>query len=140
MVDGVHRWVLAGDESALPAIARRLRELPPGAAGVAFIEIADIGERLDLPAPPGVVQVWLTRDGRPPGGDLLPDAVRGLPEFTEGTFVWAGAEAGVARSTSLHSATVEGDSFLIALNEPNVNTPVSSCRAAAAASGHSSIG
>lgn len=102
VVDGAHRWVLAGDESALPAIARRLRELPAEATGVAFIEIGDAEERLDLPAPAGVDVVWLTRDGGPTGGDLLPDAVRGLSALADGTFVWAGAEAGVASRIRAH--------------------------------------
>ncbi len=99
VVDGARRWVIAGDESALPAIARRLRELPAHAVGTVLIEVADAGERLPLTAPAGLDVHWLIRDV---GDDLLADAVRALPPFEEGTFVWAGAEAGVAARFRAH--------------------------------------
>jgi len=59
-------YLLAGDESALPAISAILRELPPGADVRVFVEVADAAEEQDLPA------TWLHRDGTP---DLLARAV-----------------------------------------------------------------
>src|SRR5690606_1106708 len=38
-------YLLAGDETALPAIGRRIEELPAGAVAIAVVEIADAGER-----------------------------------------------------------------------------------------------
>src|SRR5215470_17078434 len=37
-------YLLAGDETALPAIGRRLEELPPGTHALVVVEVADAGE------------------------------------------------------------------------------------------------
>ncbi|MFD9882897.1 siderophore-interacting protein [Streptomyces alboflavus] len=90
------RYVLAGDITALPAIARWLEELPRSAKGWAFIEVADATEETELSAPEGVEVRWLHRGDRPPGtGDALTRAVTAVtvPEG-ERVFVWAAGEAG----------------------------------------------
>src|SRR5271154_5033933 len=46
--------VLAGDESALPAICSALDALPGDARGVAYLETCDPGEYLDASVPDGV--------------------------------------------------------------------------------------
>ncbi|GGK35939.1 siderophore-interacting protein [Pilimelia terevasa] len=86
------RYLLAGDLTALPAIARWLEELPRAAAGWAFIEVAGPAQRIDLAAPPGVAVRWLH-----PVGDLA-DAVRGV-DIPAGlrTYVWVAGEAGAIR-------------------------------------------
>lgn len=56
--------LLAGDESALPAIAAALEALPPDAVGKAFIEVAGPDDEIALTAPPGVQLNWLHRGGR----------------------------------------------------------------------------
>ncbi|WP_030344074.1 siderophore-interacting protein [Streptomyces sp. NRRL S-1022] len=72
--------LLAGDESALPAIARALETLPAGARAHAFVEVSGPEEeqRIDTEVP----VVWLHRGGRPVG-EVLVEAVRAL-EFPEG--------------------------------------------------------
>ncbi|PXX69331.1 NADPH-dependent ferric siderophore reductase [Nocardia tenerifensis] len=93
------RYLLAGDITALPAIARWLEELPPDAAGWAFIEVVDATEEIDLVAPAGVEVRWLHRGAAAPGtSDLLERAVRAVP-IPEGERVYAfiAAEAGVVR-------------------------------------------
>ena len=46
IVRGEYDWyLLAGDDTALPAIGRRIEELPKGASIFAFIEVADERER-----------------------------------------------------------------------------------------------
>ncbi len=75
--------LLAGDESALPAIAASLERIPAGARGEAFIEVADAREEQHLDVPAGVAVHWLHRDGRPVGQALV-EAVRTL-EFPPGT-------------------------------------------------------
>jgi len=90
------RYLLAGDLTALPAIARWLEELPRTARGWAFVEVADAGERIDLRAPEGFEVHWLHRDGAAPGStDLLERAVRGIdvPEG-ERLYAWIAGEAG----------------------------------------------
>ena len=54
--------LLAGDESALPAIATALEGMEAHACGLAVIEVQDVHEQLDLVAPPGVEIRWLHRD------------------------------------------------------------------------------
>jgi NADPH-dependent ferric siderophore reductase len=62
--------LLAGDESALPAIAAALEALPPSAIGKAFIEVAGPEDEIPLSAPESVEVSWVYRGGR---ADLVPE-------------------------------------------------------------------
>jgi NADPH-dependent ferric siderophore reductase len=62
--------LLAGDESALPAIAAALEALPPTAVGKAFIEVAGPEDEIPLTAPESVQVNWVYRGGR---ADLVPE-------------------------------------------------------------------
>jgi NADPH-dependent ferric siderophore reductase len=61
-------YLLAGDETALPAITAILRELGPDTPVRVFVEVEDATEEQPMPAP----VTWLHRDGT---GDLLARAV-----------------------------------------------------------------
>ncbi|MYX10149.1 SIP domain-containing protein [Streptomyces sp. SID8375] len=74
--------LLAGDESALPAIAASLARMPAGVPVHAFIEVARPEERQELDAPAGAEISWLYRGGAPVGRELVA-AVRAL-EFPSG--------------------------------------------------------
>lgn len=64
--------LVVGDETALPAIAQILRELPRDARGAAFVEVPVHGDvRPDLLAPPGVDVTWLVRDHHPVGAQVV---------------------------------------------------------------------
>jgi NADPH-dependent ferric siderophore reductase len=67
--------LLAGDETAAPAICNILSSLPDDAVGCAFIEVPVSGDRLEVRVPKGVHLTWLPRDGRP-NGSRLEEAVR----------------------------------------------------------------
>ena len=69
--------LLAGDESALPAIAAALEAMPAGARVQALIEVADAGEEQKLETAADAEVTWLHRGGRPVG-EALVAAVRGL--------------------------------------------------------------
>lgn len=56
--------LLAGDETALPAISAALEALPADAIGQVFIEVAGPEDELSLTAPEGVQVNWLYRGGR----------------------------------------------------------------------------
>ena len=72
------RHLLAGDLSALPAIAVALERLPGDAVGHALVEVHDAGDEVDLPRPAAVELTWVhTGDERP--AVRLVDAVRALP-------------------------------------------------------------
>lgn len=66
--------LLAGDESAIPAIGAALEALPDNAIGKVFIEVAGPDDELELSAPPGVEVTWIYRGGR---ADLVPEDVAG---------------------------------------------------------------
>lgn len=63
--------LLAGDESALPAIARAMEEMPPGATPVVFCEVADAAGEIAMPGP----VTWVHR-GQAEYGQALVHAVR----------------------------------------------------------------
>ncbi|HWM06157.1 MAG TPA: siderophore-interacting protein [Actinophytocola sp.] len=94
------RYLLVGDETALPAIARFADEAPPGTAVHAVVEIADGGERQELPVP----VIWVHRDA---GSALLP-VLRTLELPVEGTVAWVAGEAGTVRRVRLHLARERG--------------------------------
>ena len=56
--------LLAGDETALPAISVALESLPASAIGQVFIEVAEPEDEIPLTAPEGVEINWLYRGGR----------------------------------------------------------------------------
>jgi NADPH-dependent ferric siderophore reductase len=94
-------WLLlAGDETALPAITRILAEAAPVTRGVALVEVADADEEQPLAAPPGVEVRWLHRDGAPPGETpLLADAVAALDRPAgDDVFAWVAAESAAVRT------------------------------------------
>ncbi|GAA4368488.1 SIP domain-containing protein [Paeniglutamicibacter cryotolerans] len=69
------RILLAGDETAAPAICSILESLPAGLQGKAFIEVPEEGD-IQHPVTGSAVNVhWLARAGRP-HGELLSAAVR----------------------------------------------------------------
>ncbi|MFB1296823.1 siderophore-interacting protein [Mycobacterium sp. pW049] len=56
--------LLAGDESAVPAISTALEALPDNAIGKVFIEVAGPEDQVELKAPAGVEVSWIYRGGR----------------------------------------------------------------------------
>ncbi|MBC9937470.1 MULTISPECIES: siderophore-interacting protein [unclassified Leucobacter] len=72
------RVLLAGDETAAPAIARILEDAPHDLVGDAFIEMPGDGERLDIRAPRGVELRWLSRFSEAPGSALVPSVLASL--------------------------------------------------------------
>lgn len=88
-------YLFAGDETALPAIARMLENLQAGARGRAIVEVADEGEIQPLQTAADIAIEWLLRDGAPAGTTtLLAEAVRAVafPQNGERIYVWAGCE------------------------------------------------
>lgn len=96
--DDLDWHLLAGDETALPAIARRLEALPAGSRAIAFVEVADAAEEQVLRTAADLDLTWLHRNGAPAGSaPLLADAVRAL-DFPAGSYyAWAAGESGCMR-------------------------------------------
>ena len=99
----VESYLLAGDETALPAIAAILRELPAGARARVLIEVADPAEEQPLPTSADAEITWLHRDGRPAGrNDLLDRAVRALPLAAGATEAWVAGERSAVLAVRRH--------------------------------------
>ncbi|MGF7131716.1 NADPH-dependent ferric siderophore reductase [Paraburkholderia sp. EB58] len=100
--------LLIGDETALPAIARRLKELPAGTRVAAILEVADPSARMDFDTEAELHAVWRYRSESPYRGDALLQAVREtyLPEG-EG-YVWAAGESATMRAVRYHLCTERG--------------------------------
>lgn len=93
--------LLAGDESALPAIAASLEQMPAGALVHAFVEVSDAAEEQKIVTPDGVEVTWLHRGGRPVG-ELLTAAVKEL-EFPPGAVQgFVHGEAGFVKEIRRH--------------------------------------
>ena len=82
--------LLVGDDTALPAIARRLEELPAGSRVLALLQLADDADRRELPTRADLKLRWL-----PPGGgtDALAQAVQALTLPAGEGYAWAAGEA-----------------------------------------------
>jgi NADPH-dependent ferric siderophore reductase len=93
------RYVLVGDETALPAIARRLDEMHAGAQVDVLVEIPEAADRQPLGSQAQFHVTWLERDGIDgASSDLLEQALRELPEQAGDTFYWIAAESRRART------------------------------------------
>jgi NADPH-dependent ferric siderophore reductase len=119
--------LLAGDETAAPAICSIVSSMPRDAKGCAFIEVPTIADALPIDAPDGVHVTWLARNDAPHGSALDPavrawtdsfvtDGHRGerladvdiengilweVPEPTShsgGLYAWLAGEAGVIKT------------------------------------------
>ncbi|MFC4254156.1 siderophore-interacting protein [Croceibacterium xixiisoli] len=93
--------LIAGDETALPAIGRMIEAMATDAHGQIVIEIADAAEQQALQPPPGVALQWLHRDGAAAGTtELLLNAIRAisLPPNDIRRFAWVGAEFTAAQA------------------------------------------
>lgn len=76
--------LLAGDESALPAIAASVESLPTDARGAVVVEVGGTDDELTLTVPEGVTVTWLHRGGHPtPENALLAEYLRQI-ELPEG--------------------------------------------------------
>lgn len=81
--------LLVGDETALPAIARRLEELPAGVRAIAVVETADPRDRRAFDSHAGVQTHWLAAGA----SETLAQAVGALALPSGELFAWAAGEA-----------------------------------------------
>ncbi|MFE4721090.1 siderophore-interacting protein, partial [Streptomyces sp. NPDC056728] len=101
--DSTADWhLLAGDESALPAIAAALEALPEGAVTHAFVEVSDAAEEQKIDSAAQVV--WLHRGDRPVG-EALVEAVRGLAFPAGRVQAFVHGEAGFVKELRRHLRT-----------------------------------
>lgn len=94
--------LLIGDDTALPAISRRLTELPTGARAIVIAEVDSAADQVDLPSAANVQIVWAYRsDANTEEFPLL--AALKQTTLPEGDFhTWVGCESAAAKAVRAH--------------------------------------
>jgi NADPH-dependent ferric siderophore reductase len=97
-------FVLAGDESAIPALGQLLEALPEDKPVRVMVETADPEARLDLPGHPGATVEWCDLPPGAPPGEALVTAVTAAtgPDLPAGTRIWAAGEAAAMQRIRRH--------------------------------------
>ena len=85
-------FVLAGDETAIPAIAQLLEALPAEKPVRVLIEVGSVEARLELPSHPEADARWLDLPENAPPGTALVPAI-GEVELDPGVRLWVAGEA-----------------------------------------------
>jgi NADPH-dependent ferric siderophore reductase len=108
---GAHWHLMVGDESALPAIAASLDDVPPGAPVVARLVCDGLAHEVQLATPGRLDLAWLHRTGGPGDAGLLADAVAGV-QFPHGrAHAFVHGEAGETRDVRRHLLADRGFSL-----------------------------
>lgn len=101
--------LLIGDDTALPAIARRLAELPAGARAVVLAEVDGPADQLALESAASVSVHWVHRQGATPGTTTaLLDALRTLDLPTGDFHAWVACESAAAKALRTHLVDERG--------------------------------
>ncbi len=93
------RYVLVGDETALPAISQLMEAIPSEAALQVIVEVRSEAARLPLPTRSDLAESWVVADSGP-GSAMLP-ALR-MASIAPGTKVWAAGEAATMYQVRKH--------------------------------------
>jgi NADPH-dependent ferric siderophore reductase len=92
-------YLLVGDETALPAMGRRVEELRPGAAVTTFAVVERAEERQAFQSQAQLRSFWIAREGQPlDDASLLRFALDDYVLPPGDGFVWIAAEARTARA------------------------------------------
>jgi NADPH-dependent ferric siderophore reductase len=91
-------YLLIGDETALPAIGRRLEELRPATRAIVIAEVADAAEEQIFASKASVTINWLHRGQQSAGSTtLMEDALRSLKLPVGDGYAFIAAESEVAK-------------------------------------------
>lgn len=102
-------WLLVGDETALPAIGRRIEELPAGARIISVVTVADKSEEQSFTTQADHQATWVHRSlDRADDAEPILAALKTLDLPDGGGFVWIAAEARVARGHPLQWTKASG--------------------------------
>jgi NADPH-dependent ferric siderophore reductase len=92
MPDGFANYLLVGDLTAVPAIARWLSQLPEGAMAQVLIAARSEEDMVEFQCPQPISVLWLT-DLAMPEADFLVPALKQIEPYSADTFAWAAGEA-----------------------------------------------
>ncbi len=99
--------ILVGDDTALPAIARRLEELPAGSHAFVAVEVDDESGVIPFDTRATLSCSWVYREGATQADALL-QAVRALPRLAGEGYVWAAGESAQIRAIRSYFVTERG--------------------------------
>lgn len=85
-------YFVAGDMTALPAIAVNLAALPANACGLAIIEVTSPDDCQDLPRPAGVDLMWLVTEQPGSRPEKLAEEARAAALPMAETYAWVACE------------------------------------------------
>ncbi|MGO4761642.1 siderophore-interacting protein [Cupriavidus sp. 2KB_3] len=98
--------LLIGDDTALPAIARRVEELGPDAQVIVVAEVTSAKAQIPLAVGPRAQVHWLHREDQPevrvPEGSLLAPALQSVNLPAGEGYVWAAGEGAAMRAVRQH--------------------------------------
>ena len=89
-------YLMIGDETALPAIGRRLEDLPAGAKVIVLAEVETPDDRLSFETRADLTVYWVYRQANL-GPRSLNDALKGMWVPQHDVHVWVACEASQAR-------------------------------------------
>jgi len=95
-------YVLIGDDTALPAIARRLAELPADAPVLAVVEVAEATAQQALPTQADARIHWVHRNNAAPGDPALLAALQAQTLPTGDIHAWVACETQTAKAVRAH--------------------------------------
>ncbi len=108
VVPAAFDWhLLIGDDTALPAIGRRLEELGPPTRAIVVVEVADAAAQIPLPTQAHLDLYWLHR-GDAPEGSQLEAALRKLTLPRGEGYVWAAGEAAAMKAVRQYLVSERG--------------------------------
>ncbi|KRC58500.1 hypothetical protein ASE14_18125 [Agromyces sp. Root81] len=98
--------LIAGDETAVPAVGAILEQLPDDSRGAVFLEVPEAADALELRGPSGVAVHWLARDAAAHGHDGEPGyGARLVEAVTAWADAWVAADPAAAAVPAAAPAT-----------------------------------
>lgn len=95
-------YLLIGDDTGLPAIARRLAELPVSARAIVVAEVDTPADKVALPTAADVTIEWAYRSTAAQGEPAVVSALKRV-NLPSGDFhTWVGCESAAAKAVRLH--------------------------------------
>jgi NADPH-dependent ferric siderophore reductase len=100
VIPTAYDWhLLISDETGLPAIGRRLAELPAGARVVALCEVDGIADELQFETAANATVIWAHRNGDPAGtSDVLAKVLANLKRPAGDFYAWVACESLIAKA------------------------------------------
>ncbi|MFJ8536049.1 siderophore-interacting protein [Streptomyces sp. NPDC093591] len=95
-------YLLAGDESAQPAVLTIAESLPSGVRGTVYLEVAGPEAEVAVDRRADLDVVWLHRTAGRPKGEALRDAVLTATVPPQGVTAWVAGESGAVRDIRRH--------------------------------------